>query len=80
VKRILTPAQLTVGDPIENSVGMVLVPIPGDEFLVEARNRAGQKGHRGATLSNSDETVLAWRAGGNTGPMASGDGHDAVEG
>ena len=28
VKQTLTPAQLVVGDPIENSIGMVLVPIP----------------------------------------------------
>jgi len=28
VKQSLTPAQLAVGDPIENSIGMVLVPIP----------------------------------------------------
>ena len=28
VKQTLTPAQLAVGDPIENSIGMVLVPIP----------------------------------------------------
>ena len=34
VKQTLTPAQLAVGDPIENSVGMVLVPIPVGEFLM----------------------------------------------
>ena len=34
VKQTLTPAQLAVGDPIENSVGMVLVPIPAGEFLM----------------------------------------------
>ena len=30
----LTPAQLAVGDPIENSIGMVMVPIPAGEFLM----------------------------------------------
>ena len=34
VKQTLTPAQLAVGDPIENSIGMVLVPIPASEFLM----------------------------------------------
>ena len=34
MKQTLTPAQLTVGDPIENSIGMVLVPIPAGEFLM----------------------------------------------
>ena len=31
VKKHMTPAQLILGDPIVNSVGMVLVPIPADE-------------------------------------------------
>ena len=34
VKQTLTPAQLAVGDPIENSIGMVLVPIPAGEFVM----------------------------------------------
>ena len=34
VKKTLTPAQLAIGDPIVNSVGMVLVPIPAGEFLM----------------------------------------------
>jgi len=34
VKKNLTPAQLAVGDPIENSIGMVLVPIPAGEFTM----------------------------------------------
>ena len=34
VKQTLTPAQLAVGDPIENSIGMLLVPIPAGEFLM----------------------------------------------
>ena len=34
LKRKLTPAQLAVGDPIVNSIGMVLVPIPAGEFLM----------------------------------------------
>jgi formylglycine-generating enzyme required for sulfatase activity len=34
VRKILTSAQLAVGDPIENSIGMVLVPIPTGEFMM----------------------------------------------
>ena len=34
VKQTLTPTPLAVGDPIENSIGMVLVPIPAGEFLM----------------------------------------------
>ena len=32
VKKHMTPAQLALGDPVVNSVGMVLVPIPAGEF------------------------------------------------
>ena len=32
VKKQMTPAQLALGDPIINSVGMLLVPIPAGEF------------------------------------------------
>jgi formylglycine-generating enzyme required for sulfatase activity len=32
VKRAMTPDQLALGDPITNSIGMVLVPIPAGEF------------------------------------------------
>ena len=32
VKKAMTPDQLELGDPIVNSVGMVLVPIPDGEF------------------------------------------------
>ena len=34
VKKTLTRAQLAVGDPIVNSIGMVLVPIPSGEFMM----------------------------------------------
>ena len=34
VKQTLTAAQLAVGDPIENSIGRGLVPIPAGEFLM----------------------------------------------
>jgi len=34
VKKTLTSAQLAVGDPIANSIGMVLVPIPAGEFMM----------------------------------------------
>ena len=32
VKKHMTPAQLVLGDPVVNSIGMVLVPIPAGEF------------------------------------------------
>ncbi|MEO2016016.1 MAG: formylglycine-generating enzyme family protein [Fuerstiella sp.] len=32
VKQHMTPAQLALGDPVVNSVGMLLVPIPAGEF------------------------------------------------
>lgn len=32
VKKHMTPAQLKLGDPVVNSIGMVLVPIPAGEF------------------------------------------------
>ena len=32
VKKHMTPAQLALGDPVVNSVGMLLVPIPAGEF------------------------------------------------
>jgi formylglycine-generating enzyme required for sulfatase activity len=32
VKKHMTPAQLALGDPVVNSVGMVLVPIPAGQF------------------------------------------------
>jgi len=34
VKGTMTPAQLALGDPIVNSVGMILVPIPAGEFMM----------------------------------------------
>ena len=34
VKKHMTPAQLALGDPITNSVGMLLVPIPAGEFMM----------------------------------------------
>lgn len=34
VKKHMTPAQLEMGDPILNSIGMVLVPIPAGEFVM----------------------------------------------
>ena len=32
VKKLMAPAQLALGDPVVNSVGMVMVPIPAGEF------------------------------------------------
>jgi formylglycine-generating enzyme required for sulfatase activity len=34
VKKAITPAQLELGEPITNSIGMVLVPIPAGEFMM----------------------------------------------
>ena len=50
MKRTLTPAQLAVGDPIENSVGMVLVPIPAGEFLMGSPET--ERGRRGTELQH----------------------------
>ena len=46
VKKTLTPAQLAVGDPIENSIGMVLVPIPAGEFMMGSRLSAAEVAKR----------------------------------
>ena len=34
VKKHMTPEQLALGDPLVNSIGMVLVPIPAGEFMM----------------------------------------------
>ncbi len=34
IKEYMTPAQLALGDPVVNSVGMLLVPIPAGEFTM----------------------------------------------
>ncbi len=44
VKKYMTPAQLALGDPVVNSIGMVLVPIPAGEFKM---------GSPGPALTNS---------------------------
>jgi formylglycine-generating enzyme required for sulfatase activity len=41
VKRSMTPAQLAVGDPFVNSVGIVLVPIPSGQFLMGSPDADG---------------------------------------
>jgi formylglycine-generating enzyme required for sulfatase activity len=46
VKKTLTSAQLAVGDPIENSIGMVLVPIPAGEFMMGSRLSAADVAKR----------------------------------
>ena len=46
VKKTLTPAQLAVGNPIENSIGMVLVPIPAGEFMMGGRVSAAELAKR----------------------------------
>ena len=37
VKKHMTPAQLKLGDPVVNKVGMLLVPIPAGEFQMGSR-------------------------------------------
>jgi formylglycine-generating enzyme required for sulfatase activity len=44
VKTQMTPAQLALGDPVVNSVGMLLVPIPAGEF--QMGSPASEQGHR----------------------------------
>jgi formylglycine-generating enzyme required for sulfatase activity len=38
IKAHMTAEQLTINDPIENSIGMVFVPIPAGEFLMGSNN------------------------------------------
>ena len=42
VKKNMTPDQLELGDPIVNSVGMLLVPIPAGEFLMGSPDSASR--------------------------------------
>ncbi len=44
VKKHMTPAQLALGDPIVNSVGMLLVPIPAGEFQMGSPKSDGGPG------------------------------------
>ena len=51
VSKIVTPEQMSVGDIITNSIGMVLVPIPAGEFLMgspatEPARRDNEDQHR----------------------------------
>jgi len=55
VKKHLTPAQLALGDPVVNSIGMLLLPIPAGEFKMgstaaEKEWAVGQEG--GAQFSS----------------------------
>ena len=36
IKELMTPDQLALGDPVVNSIGMVLVPIPAGEFQMRS--------------------------------------------
>jgi formylglycine-generating enzyme required for sulfatase activity len=58
MKRSLTPAQLAIGDPIENSIGMVLVPIPPGESMTGSPESEEDRDddatqHRVANLRNT---------------------------
>ena len=51
IKKNMAPAQLKLGDPIINSIGMVLVPIPAGEFQMgspksEAERRSNETQHQ----------------------------------
>ena len=41
IKKHMTPDQLALGDPLVNSIGMVLVPIPAGEFMMGHAESAG---------------------------------------
>ena len=72
VKKTLTPAQSAVGDPIENSIGMVLVPIPAGEVMMgspesEADRQDNETQHRvtltkSCHLSVTEVTQGQWKA------------------
>ena len=55
VKKTLAPAQLAVGDPIRNSIGMVLVPIPAGEFMMGSRLSAAELEKRFESPSDNFE-------------------------
>ena len=42
----MTPAQLALGDPVVNSVGMLLVPIPAGTFTMGAGGIALAEAHK----------------------------------
>ncbi len=48
VKRNMAPEQLALGEPIVNSVGMVMVPIPAGRFLMGAVDRSWEEQYKKA--------------------------------
>ena len=67
-----TPAQMAVGEPVENSIGMVLVPIPAGEFMMGSpeweEDRDDEETQHRVTLTKSfhlgqtEVTQGQWRA------------------
>ena len=57
VKKQMTPAQLALGDPVVNSVGLLLVPIPAGTFMMgspeEETYRRGNEHQHKVTISKS---------------------------
>ena len=43
-KKNLTPAQLAIGNPVKNSLGVVLVPIPVGKFLMGSPKSEANRG------------------------------------
>ena len=84
------PVAKFVGDPIENHIGMVLVPIPAGEFMMgspesEEGRHPRETQHR-VTLTKSfhlgrtEVTQGQWKAVMRTGPMGAGPWKDGVWG
>jgi len=53
VKKQMTPAQLALGKPVVNSVGMLLVPIPAGTFTMGEANGDGDETPHQVTLTQS---------------------------
>ena len=63
VKKTLTPAQLAVGNPILNSIGMVLVPIPAGEFMMGHSSQQHRVTHtKSFHLGQTEVTQGQWKA------------------
>ena len=83
VKKQMTPAQLALGDPVVNSVGMLLVPIPAGTFMMgtpETEKLGFDNEHQHqVTISNAfymqttEVTQGQWKAAMGTEPWKSSD-------